>query len=150
MRQFILDVEFQKGGETQFIGTMLLGSTGLMAGLKAGGFTFSNDARCQGGKLLENLATMLLTGAQTPSHHARRVFEQASTFNQAVKLFSTGDLIDEIVSACTPSGHALWSHLTASFDTWYVSMARAVLYRWRRSTRRGCNHHTGQAQHSRC
>eukprot|EP01047_Picozoa_sp_COSAG01_P052516 COSAG01_NODE_5529_length_4204_cov_4.968088_5_plen_258_part_00 len=77
MRQFILDIEFQRGGETQFLGTMLLGGAGLMAGLKQGGFTFSNNARCQGGKLLENLATMLLTGAQTPSHHARRVFEQA-------------------------------------------------------------------------
>ena len=95
---------------------MLLGGTGLVAGLKKGGFTFSNDARCQqgdirlspqqggrqknraqipsshrfcscltlpgvtigcsircqGGKLLENMATMLLYGAQTPSHHARR------------------------------------------------------------------------------
>ena len=98
MRQFILDIEFQKGGETQFVGTMLLGGTGLMAGLKSGSFTFSNDARCEGGKLLENLAAMLLTGAQTPSHHARRVFEQASTYTEAVKLFSTGDLIDEIVS----------------------------------------------------
>jgi hypothetical protein len=25
MRQFILDVEFQKAGETQFVGTVLLG-----------------------------------------------------------------------------------------------------------------------------
>ena len=96
MRQFILDIEFQKGGRTQFIGTVLLGGTGLMAGMKPGGFTFSNDARCEGGKLLENLATALLTGAQTPSHHARRVFDQAGTFDEAVKLFSTGDLIDEV------------------------------------------------------
>ena len=96
MRQFILDIEFQRGGKHLFTGTMLLGGTGLVAGIKEGGFTFSNDARCQGGKLLENLATMLLTGAQTPSHHARRVFEQADSFDKAVKLFSAGDLIDEV------------------------------------------------------
>jgi N-acylethanolamine-hydrolysing acid amidase len=96
MRQFIMDIEFQKGGETQFIGTTLLGGTGLMAAMKPGAFTFSNDARCEGGKLLENIATMVLTGAETPSHHARRVFDRAATFEEAVKLFSTGDLIDEV------------------------------------------------------
>ena len=50
---------------------------------------------------------MLLFGAQTPSHHARRVYEQASTFDEAVKLFSTGDLIDEvyyIVGGAAPGG----------------------------------------------
>ena len=51
--------------------------------------------RCQGGKLLDNIATMLLTGAQTPGQHARRVFEQASSFEQALKLFASGCLVDE-------------------------------------------------------
>ena len=58
------------------------GYTGLVTGLKHGVFTYSNDARCQGGKLLDNIVAMLLTGAQTPGQHARRVFEQAATFEQ--------------------------------------------------------------------
>jgi hypothetical protein len=95
VRQFVLDIEFQKQGKTQFVGTTLLGYTGLITGLKPGAFTYSNDARCQGGKLLDNIATMLLTGAQTPGQHARRVFEQASSFEQALKLFASGDLVDE-------------------------------------------------------
>ena len=96
IRPFILDVEFQRGGKTQFIGTTLLGYTGLVAGMKLGAFTYSNDARCQGGKLLDNIATMLLTGAQTPGQHARRVFEQADSFERAITLFSQGDLVDEV------------------------------------------------------
>eukprot|EP01052_Picozoa_sp_SAG31_P049253 SAG31_NODE_10694_length_1109_cov_1.007921_1_plen_245_part_00 len=70
--------------------------TGLVTGLKPGGFTYSNDARCQGGKLLDNIVTMLLTGAQTPGQHARRVFERAHTFDDAIKLFESSVLVDEV------------------------------------------------------
>lgn len=96
VRQFVIDVEFHRSGETVFVGTTLLGYTGLVTGLKRNGFTYSNDARCQGGKLLDNMLTMLLTGAQTPGQHARRVFEQADDFDSALKMFESTDLVDEV------------------------------------------------------
>ena len=97
VRQFVLDVEFHRsGGETVFVGTTLLGYTGLVTGLKRGGFTYSNDARCQGGKLLDNMLAMLLTGAQTPGQHARRVFEQAPDYASAIAMFEKTDLVDEV------------------------------------------------------
>lgn len=96
VRQFVIDVEFQRNGETVFVGTTLLGYTGLVTGLKRNGFTYSNDARCQGGKLLDNMLTMLLTGAQTPGQHARRVFEQANDFDSALRMFEGTALVDEV------------------------------------------------------
>ena len=62
----VLDIYFERGGKPLFTGTTLLGYTGLVMGLKEGAFSYSNDARCQGGKLLDNMLQMLLTGAQTP------------------------------------------------------------------------------------
>jgi hypothetical protein len=38
----------------------------------------------------------LLTGAQTPGQHARRVFETAKDFPEAIEMFKTTDLVDEV------------------------------------------------------
>ena len=69
---------------------------GLINAIRPGGWTFSIDARCQGGKLLGNLVEGLLHGGMTPGHHGRMVMETATDFDSAVAAYADGPLIDEI------------------------------------------------------
>ena len=62
VRQFVLDISFERGGKPLFTGTTLLGYTGLVMGLKEGAFSYSNDARCQGGKLLDTTLSVNRNG----------------------------------------------------------------------------------------
>lgn len=53
------------------------------------------DARDKGGGLLLNvLEAALAKGALTPTQHARRVLETATSFVEAVKAFSVGDIVN--------------------------------------------------------
>eukprot|EP01065_Artemidia_motanka_P049427 TRINITY_DN8189_c0_g1_i1.p1 TRINITY_DN8189_c0_g1~~TRINITY_DN8189_c0_g1_i1.p1 ORF type:complete len:427 (+),score=166.66 TRINITY_DN8189_c0_g1_i1:339-1619(+) len=96
LRPLIWEVEFQRGGKHLYTGTSVVGFVGVQNAMKPGkdGFALTMDARCQGGHLLNNLAEMLLHGGQTPTQHARHVMETATSYDDAVNKFATGDLID--------------------------------------------------------
>ena len=113
LRKFIIDVTFTKGGKKYMTGTGLVGFVGLMNAIRppgadgaSGGFSFSIDARCQGGKILSNLIEMLLAGAATPAQHGRRSVDESASFEAAVAALSDGSLVDEIYYVV--AGAAKW------------------------------------------
>ena len=65
--------------------------------MKKGVFSASIDARDKGGKIFGNLLQALLHKSLTPSQHLRMTLqsEDSSTFDTAVKMLSTGHLIDQ-------------------------------------------------------
>jgi len=97
LRKMTADVDFQKGNETIFTGTTVLGYVGVFNGMKKGVFSASIDARDKGGKIFGNLLQALLHKSLTPSQHLRMTLqsEDSSTFDTAVKMLSTGHLIDQ-------------------------------------------------------
>lgn len=98
LRQFIIDINFVNGSSHLFTGTGIVGYMGLINAIRPGsnGWSFSLDARCQGGKLLGNIVEGLFHGGMTPGHHARMVMETAMSFQAAVDGYASGALIDEI------------------------------------------------------
>ena len=97
LKQFIINVDYTRGGETVFTGTTIVGFVGILHAVKANGFAWSMDARRKGGSIPFNaLEGFLLDGVRTPEQHARAVFEDASvtTYSQAVKALSEHKLVN--------------------------------------------------------
>ncbi|GMI62405.1 hypothetical protein ScalyP_jg3296 [Parmales sp. scaly parma] len=98
MRGLILTVDFTRGGKLLYTGSTIVSFVGLLNAMKPGeddGFSFSMDARCQGGNILFNLLQALKNGAMTPCQHSRQVMETSTSFADAVKGFEEGKLIDD-------------------------------------------------------
>ena len=131
LRQFVIDIAFTKGGKTYMTGTGLVGFVGLMNAIRppgadgAGGFSFSMDARCQGGKILTNLVEMLVAGASTPAQHGRRSTDESASFDAAVAALSDTSLVDEIYYVI--AGAAKWEGAVISrsrakaLDVWRLN-----------------------------
>ena len=66
LRSLVVDLDYQRGNETVFTGTTFVGFSGVMSGIRAGGWSASIDARGKGGKLSKNLLQALLQHSATP------------------------------------------------------------------------------------
>ena len=95
LRSLVLTVDFMKNNELLYTGTTVVSFVGLLNAMKPEAFTYSQNARCQGGMLLFNLLEALRFGADTPEQRARSVFESASTYEESVAGFSAGHLITD-------------------------------------------------------
>jgi hypothetical protein len=139
LKQFIINVDFQRSGQTVFKATSIVGFVGILHAVKANGFGWSMDARRKGGSILFNaLEVMMAKGARTPEQHARLVFESATNYDDAVMQLSTHTLINPayyIVSGTkTPEGVVLargregtekqWTmqDTIAGQENWYVGI----------------------------
>ncbi|GMI05306.1 hypothetical protein TrVE_jg1157 [Triparma verrucosa] len=126
LREFIITVDFQRGGSTLYTGSTIVSFVGILNAMKSGddGFSFSMDARCQGGKLWSNLLEALAFGAMTPCQHSRYVMETATNYDEAVHLFETGHLIDDgyfIVGGASPGQGAVVTRArNRDVDTWII------------------------------
>ena len=112
-------------------GTTIVSFVGLLNAMRpydsntnTGGFTFSMDARCQGGLLFYNLLEALIEGSMTPCQHSRLVMENSNSFEEAVKGFETGNLINDgyfIVGGMKSSEGAVVSRdRNRNADTWRI------------------------------
>jgi len=126
---WVIDVDFHRSGTHAFTGTTLVSFVGILNGMVPGGsgFTYSLDARCQGGKLLINFLEALALGAMTPSQHARIVLETATDFNDAVTKFQSGDLVDDVyyivAGAQSGEGVVVTRDRNKVKDTWMIGTA---------------------------
>lgn len=99
VKQLLITAEFHRGGRLLYKGTTIVSYVGLLNAMRpfddetgTGGYTFSMDARCQGGLLFYNLLEALVEGAMTPCQHSRTVMETANNFQEAVQGFETGNV----------------------------------------------------------
>jgi hypothetical protein len=126
LREFVIDVDFMRGGEVLYTGSTIVSFVGVLNAMKAGpdGFSFSMDARCQGGKLWANLLEALAFGAMEPCQHSRYVMETATNFEEAVHLFETGHIIDDgyfiVGGAETNQGAVVSRARNHNVDTWRI------------------------------
>ncbi|GMI48471.1 hypothetical protein TrCOL_g6674 [Triparma columacea] len=129
LREFIITVDFERGGEVLYTGSTIVSFVGILNAMAPGenGFSFSMDARCQGGKLLVNLVEALAKGAMTPCQHSRYVMETATDFDSAVALFETGNLIDDgyfiVGGAKDGEGAVVSRDRNRNVDTWMIDPA---------------------------
>ena len=125
-RDFVIDVDFMRGGELLYTGTTIVSFVGILNGMRPGadGYSFSMDARCQGGKLWANLLESLIFGAMEPCQHARFVMENANNFEEAVHLFETGKIIDDgyfiIGGSEAGQGAVVTRARNHNVDTWRI------------------------------
>jgi len=126
LREMIIDVDFTRGGETLYTGSTIVSFVGILNAMKPGsnGFSFSMDARCQGGKIFTNLIEALAFGAMTPCQHSRTVMESATDFASAVSLFESGNLIDDgyfiVGGAKLGEGAVVSRARNRAVDTWMI------------------------------
>jgi hypothetical protein len=115
-----------RGGELLYTGSTIVSFVGVLNAMKPGenGFSFSMDARCQGGKLWANLLEALALGGMEPSQHSRTVMEAAGSFDEAVHLFETGKLLDDgyfiVGGARTGEGAVVTRARNHNVDTWKI------------------------------
>jgi hypothetical protein len=96
LRKNMVNINYYKNGKLLFVGTQLVPFIGILSGMMPGVFTYSMDARNQGGYILANILEAMLQGGQTPAQHARRAFETSVSFAQAVTWFDTGNLVNDV------------------------------------------------------
>ena len=131
VKQLLITVEFHRNSALLYKGTDDRVVRGLLNAMrpydsntKTGGFTFSMDARCQGGLLFYNLLEALIEGSMTPCQHSRLVMENSNSFEEAVKGFETGNLINDgyfIVGGMKSSEGAVVSRdRNRNADTWRI------------------------------
>jgi hypothetical protein len=135
IRPLVVDVEFFRGGEYLYTGTSIVSFVGLLNAMRpsnkvggseetTGGFSVSQNARCQGGHLLTNILEALKLGAMTPEQHSRVVMESATDFDSAVLGFQSGNLIDEaylVVGGDAPNQGAVVSRSRNwAANTWVI------------------------------
>ncbi|CAM9887622.1 unnamed protein product, partial [Ectocarpus fasciculatus] len=97
LKQFIINVKYQKGGKTVFHGTTAVGFVGILHAVKAGMFGWSMDARRKGGNIPINLLKMALDGdTRTPEQHARYVFENYDDYDSAVEAMGNWPIVNPV------------------------------------------------------
>ena len=97
LKQFIINVQYQRGGKTVFHGTTAVGFVGILHAVKAGAFGWSMDARRKGGNIPFNLLKMALdNGTRTPEQHARYVFENYEDYDSAVEAMGNWPIVNPV------------------------------------------------------
>jgi len=94
LRALMVDVEYQRNGQTIFIGSQPVGYMGILHGVKPGGWSFSLDARNHGGNVISNLLWSMLKKSLTPTQHARQVMETAASYDDAITALSTTSIVN--------------------------------------------------------
>lgn len=97
LKQFIINVQFQRSGKTVFHATTAVGFVGILHGVKAGGFGYSMDARRKGGSIpLNMLQSLLASGVRTPEQHARYVFENYEDYDSACEAMGAWPIVNPV------------------------------------------------------
>lgn len=139
LRKYIITVDFQRAGKTVYTGTTVVGFVGLLHAVKPGAFAWSLNARRKGGSVPLNVfEAAFRDGARTPEQHARAVFEQESTWDDAVTALGSWPLVNQayftvsglqwpegVVLARDREGvHAAWGmeDEIAGESDWYVGI----------------------------
>lgn len=84
-----ITVRFQRGGQTQYIGTTYFGYIGLLTGMRPGGFSVSIDQRTTGGNVVTNFLEAALRGGKSIGFFLREVLEQETYFGRALQRLAT-------------------------------------------------------------
>lgn len=97
LKEFIINVEYQRGGATVFTATTAVGFVGILHAVKPGKFAYSMDARRKGGRIGANLLEMALErGDRTPEQNARYVFETEDSYESAVAALSATPIVNPV------------------------------------------------------
>ncbi len=97
LKSLIINVRYEKGGETIYHGTTVIGFVGIIHAVKPGAFAWSLDARRKGGNIPINLlGSLLLDGTRTPEQNARWAFENADTFDNAVTMMGNTAIVNPV------------------------------------------------------
>lgn len=97
LKQFIINVDYTRGGKTVFKGTTIVGFVGILHAMKENGFAWSMDARRKGGSIVFNaLQAFMADGARTPEQHARYVFESddITKYDDAVSALGSHNIVN--------------------------------------------------------
>jgi hypothetical protein len=97
LKEFIINVDYSRGGKTVFKGTTIVGFVGILHAVKENGFAWSMDARRKGGSIPFNvLEAALSAGSRTPEQHARYVFESddVTKYTDAVTALSDHNIVN--------------------------------------------------------
>eukprot|EP00633_Aureoumbra_lagunensis_P007336 CAMPEP_0197322882 /NCGR_PEP_ID=MMETSP0891-20130614/70173_1 /TAXON_ID=44058 ORGANISM="Aureoumbra lagunensis, Strain CCMP1510" /NCGR_SAMPLE_ID=MMETSP0891 /ASSEMBLY_ACC=CAM_ASM_000534 /LENGTH=433 /DNA_ID=CAMNT_0042815389 /DNA_START=1 /DNA_END=1302 /DNA_ORIENTATION=- len=98
IKSLIIDVDFYKNASILYTGTTIVSFVGILNAAAPGRFSYSLDARCQGGHLIVNLIEAITKGAATPTQHARSIFDTAddiADFDGFIQAMSSGNLVDD-------------------------------------------------------
>ena len=97
LKEFIINVDYQKGGATVFKATTAVGFVGILHAVKPGKFAWSMDARRKGGRIGLNLLEMaLVRGDRTPEQNARYVFETEDSYDSAVAAMGNTPIVNPV------------------------------------------------------
>lgn len=97
LKEFIINVDYQRGGATVFKATTAVGFVGILHAVKPGKFAWSMDARRKGGRIGFNLLEMLLEkGDRTPEQHARYVFENEDNYDSALAALGGTPIVNPV------------------------------------------------------
>jgi len=97
LKQFIINVQFTKGGENLYLATTVVGFVGILHAVKPGSFGYSMDARRKGGEIPFNLLEALFKdGVRTPEQHARYCFENYDDFDSVVDAMGNHDIVNPV------------------------------------------------------
>jgi hypothetical protein len=97
LKEFIINVDYQKAGKTVFKATTAVGFVGILHAVKPGAFGWSMDARRKGGRIGANLLEMaLVRGDRTPEQHARYVFETEDNYASAVAAMGGTPIVNPV------------------------------------------------------
>ena len=126
VRAIMIDIDFIKGGKKLFRASGSPGVAGTLHGLShaGGGWSVTIDARGKGGKLLVNMLQSLLVHSMTPTQHMRKVLEEATGYDDAVRRLATSPQIDEnyfIVAGGAPAeGAVITRGREKAVDVWRI------------------------------
>lgn len=97
LKEFIINVDFHKGGKSLYKATTAVGFVGILHAVKPGKFSWSMDARRKGGNIGLNLLEMALgSGVRTPEQHARYVFETEDSYSAAVDALANTEIVNPV------------------------------------------------------
>jgi len=100
LKEMAFQVEFQKGGETQFYATTFSGFVGILSGMKPNAFSVTIDTRFypQGVSQMfyEIIAAIVEKNASLVTFLSREVFQNENSFNAAVENLSGDTLIADV------------------------------------------------------
>eukprot|EP00039_Didymoeca_costata_P018516 m.333775 g.333775 ORF g.333775 m.333775 type:complete len:394 (-) comp17220_c0_seq1:104-1285(-) len=94
LRKLMVDIDYVKDGKVIFTGSQPAGFVGILHGVRHNGWSYSMDARDEGGNLAANIIQALLRHSMTPTQHVRRSMEQAATYKEAIEVLSKTPMIN--------------------------------------------------------
>jgi len=91
LREFIIEIDFQRNGRTLYKAISLVGSISVPTGVKSGAFSITGNQR-NTGSVLDNIFSAIL-GSQMNFLLIRRILETASTYDEALNILSSSPVI---------------------------------------------------------